>query len=132
MQISRSRQCLGHKIGGTVLLAASRLTAACAPVAAPAANGTVGPRVYFVTPADGGELDSPVAATFAVQDFTVEPAGGAKEGHAHLHFGQGQMGAALDLAPGEHTLCPQAADGNHIALAGEGMAQTHAPGRGEL
>ena len=34
----------------------------------------------------------------------------------HLHFGQAQTTATLDLEPGEHTLCLQAADGSHTAL----------------
>lgn len=42
---------------------------------------------------------------------------------AHLHDGQGQLEAELTLAPGAHTLCLQAADGNHVALAGDGMTQ---------
>jgi hypothetical protein len=41
----------------------------------------------------------------------------------HLHYGKGQMEAELVLPPGTHTLCLQAADGAHIALAGEGMTQ---------
>jgi hypothetical protein len=41
----------------------------------------------------------------------------------HLHFGHGQLEAELELAPGAHTLCLQAADGAHVALAGAGMTQ---------
>lgn len=41
----------------------------------------------------------------------------------HLHFGKGQTEATLELTPGEHTLCLQAADGAHTALAGEGATQ---------
>jgi hypothetical protein len=41
----------------------------------------------------------------------------------HLHYGKGQLEAELALPPGLHTLCLQAADGAHIALAGEGMTQ---------
>jgi hypothetical protein len=41
----------------------------------------------------------------------------------HLHYGKGQLEAELTLSPGTHTLCLQAADGAHIALAGEGMTQ---------
>jgi hypothetical protein len=34
------------------------------------------------------------------------------------------MEAELALAPGKHTLCLQAADGNHVALDGAGMIHT--------
>ena len=40
-----------------------------------------------------------------------------------LPYGQGQLEADLELSPGTHTLCLQAADGAHVALAGEGMTQ---------
>ena len=41
----------------------------------------------------------------------------------HLHCGEGQLEADLELVPGPHTLCLQAADGQHTALRGEGMTQ---------
>ena len=41
----------------------------------------------------------------------------------HLHFGKAQTEAELGLAPGTYTLCLQAADGEHTALAGNGMTQ---------
>jgi hypothetical protein len=71
--------------------------------------------------------------------FTVEQAGEVREGAghfhlmvdsgcvatgqeipedgAHLHFGDGATQTELELPAGEHTLCLQAGDGNHIALA---------------
>ena len=74
----------------------------------------------------------------AVGGLTIEPAGEVHHGAGHLHlmidapcvepgqliprddnhrhFGQGQTGANLDLAPGEHTLCLQTGDGAHTAL----------------
>jgi hypothetical protein len=39
----------------------------------------------------------------------------------HRHFGDGSTEADLELSPGRHTLCLQAADGAHIALEGAGM-----------
>lgn len=126
--------------GAIVLLAL--VLAGCAPVAAPAASA---PRVFFTNVEDGASVTSPVKLTMSGEGFTIEPAGAvnAGAGHlhimvdapcvepglgipkddAHLHYGQGQMEAELALAPGRHTLCLQAADGNHIALAGDGMSQ---------
>ncbi len=110
----------------------------------PAAPALSGPRVFFVEPADGAEVTSPVTVKFGAEEFTVEPAGEAVKpahGHlhvmvdtdcipaaqgipndeTHLHYGKAQMEAEIELSPGEHTLCLQAADSNHVALAGEGM-----------
>ena len=117
-------------------LAAAALLAACAP-AAPAA------KVAFVEPSSGAAVSSPLLVKMTTQNFTVEPAGEVKAGaghlhiivdqdcvaagqvipkdDAHLHYGQGQLEAQLDLAPGQHTLCLQAADGAHVALPGAGM-----------
>ncbi|MCC6190423.1 MAG: DUF4399 domain-containing protein [Anaerolineales bacterium] len=113
------------------------LAAACQGAAGAAA------RVRFSAPADGSTVSGPVHVTFAAESFTVEPAGEVKAGaghlhimvdtdcltagtvipndETHLHYGKAQLEAELDLAPGPHTLCLQAADGAHTALAGEGM-----------
>lgn len=111
---------------------------------APAAPTVSGPRIFFVEPADGAAVSSPVRVKFGAAEFTVEPAGEAVKpdhGHlhvmvdtgcippqqgipndeTHLHYGKAQMEAQIELSPGEHTLCLQAADSNHVALAGEGM-----------
>ena len=83
--------------------------------------------------------------TMQAENFTIEPAGERKPGaghlhiivdaecikpgqdipkdETHLHYGEGQLEADLDLTPGTHTLCLQAGDGQHIALRGEGMTQ---------
>ena len=77
--------------------------------------------------------------------FTIEPAGEVKAGaghlhiivdaacvaagqivpadDSHLHYGKAQTEATLELTPGTHTLCLQAADGVHTALASEGATQ---------
>ncbi|RIK40769.1 MAG: rod shape-determining protein RodA [Chloroflexi bacterium] len=112
--------------------------------AAQPAQVSSGPRVFFVEPASGAEVSSPVTVKFGAEGFTVEPAGEAVKpdhGHlhvmvdtdcipaaqgipndeTHLHYGKAQMEAEIELSPGEHTLCLQAADSNHVALAGEGM-----------
>jgi hypothetical protein len=112
----------------------------------PAAATSDAVRIYFVEPADGAEVASPLKVVFGADNFIVEPASeGSKAGHGHLHvmvdteciaagqgipkdethlhYGKAQMEAELELAAGQHTLCLQAADGNHIALDGEGMTQ---------
>ena len=103
------------------------------------------PRVFFSSPADGATLASPVHVTLGSENFTVEPAGAVKAGAGHLHimvdtpclsagstipkdaqhlhYGKAQMEADLELTPGQHTLCLQAADGAHTALAGAGLTQ---------
>lgn len=96
------------------------------------------PSVAFLEPAKGATVTSPVAVELAAFNFTVEPAGEVREGAGHLHvmvdvpclapgevipkddqhvhLGTGQTETELTLAPGEHTLCLQAADGIHTAL----------------
>jgi hypothetical protein len=121
--------------------------AACvqsAPTGDQVAATTSEPRVFFVEPTHQTEVSSPVTLKFGAANFTVEAAGGAiQPGHGHLHvmvdtdcisagqgipqdethlhFGKGQLETQLELPPGEHTLCLQAADGNHVALEGAGM-----------
>lgn len=109
--------------------------AACAPAA----------QVSFVEPQNGATVSSPVRVKMAAQGLRVEPAGAvtAGAGHMHImidtacvapgqvvpnddlhkHFGKAQLETELTLAPGAHTLCLQAADGAHMALAGQGMTQ---------
>jgi hypothetical protein len=123
------------------LFALSLLLAACQ-------GNSTEPRVRFSQPADNAAVSSPVRVIMSAENFTVEPAGdgtiheGAGHLHimvdtpciaagqtipkdeTHLHFGDGSTETELALAPGEHTLCLQAADGAHTALAGEGMTHT--------
>ena len=109
-------------------------------------SNTANPRVRFTEPADGATAASPVKVVMAAENFTVEPAGDIHEGaghlhimvdtpclppgeviprdEQHLHYGDGSTEAAVELTPGTHTLCLQAADGAHIALAGDGMTHT--------
>lgn len=116
-----------------------------AGLSARAASGAGQARVFFTSPSDGATVTSPVKVTMGVENFLVEPAGPVKAGAghlhimvdtecgaagavvpadaAHLHYGKGQLEAELALLPGTHTLCLQAADGAHIALAGAGMKQ---------
>ena len=140
-----ARSLLPRSSGLALAAAAALLLSACVPVTAPAASPPA-PRVYFVEPQAGATVASPVHVVMAAENFTVEPAGEVKPGaghlhivvdgecaapgdavpkdDTHLHFGKGQLEADLELAPGEHTLCLQAADGAHVALAGDGMTQT--------
>ncbi len=107
------------------------LAAACSPDS--------GESVRFATPLDGDSVTSPVTVEMIAENFVVEPAAnGVTAGHGHLHimidtpcveprltvppddqhlhFGKGQTSAVLDLDPGRHFLCLQAADGSHTAL----------------
>lgn len=110
-----------------------------------AACGSNNPEVSFQSPKDGQTVNTPVHVSMQAENFTIEPAGEIKEGAGHLHimvdvpcldegevipkddnhlhFGDGSTAADLSLAPGEHTLCLQAADGAHTALPGEGTTQ---------
>jgi hypothetical protein len=96
------------------------------------------PSVAFLEPAAGATVTSPVHLALAAYNFTVEPAGAVHPdaGHLHVmvdvpcvdpgqaipkdeqhvHLGAGQTETDLTLAPGDHTLCLQAADGQHTAL----------------
>jgi len=106
-------------------------------IAAPA-----GAKVKFVAPVAGAKVTGPavdgkvaVSVSMGVENIAVKPAGApeAGSGHhhilidapaeplgtvvpkddTHLHFGQGQTEATLQLAPGKHTLTLQFADGIH-------------------
>jgi hypothetical protein len=137
-----------------LIVTLSLFVSACAPVAqapaAPAAaepTASAEPRVYFVEPVDGATVPRPVKVVMAAENFVIEPASeivaegrghlhimvdtpcveagqGVPKDETHLHYGQGQLEAELELAPGQHTLCLQAADGLHVALPGDGMTQT--------
>ncbi len=126
-------------------VALTLLTGACAPIAGNAPAQAESPRVFFVGLTEGAKVSSPLQVAMAAEDFTVEAAGEVKPGaghlhimvdepcvdpgqgvpkdETHLHYGKGQLEAELVLAPGNHSLCLQAADGNHVALAGDGMTQ---------
>jgi hypothetical protein len=96
-----------------------------------------GAKVFFVEPADGAELSSPVMVKFGLEGMEVKPAGQLDEGtghhhivigavgvaggeqvpsdDTHIHYGGGQTEAELELEPGEYSLTMQFADGNHIS-----------------
>ncbi len=103
------------------------------------------PKVSFQSPEDGATVSSPIPVIMQAENFIVEEAGEVHNGAGHLHimidtpcvtagqvipkddnhwhFGDGSTEVDLELAAGTHTLCLQAADGTHVALAGNGMTQ---------
>lgn len=113
---------------------------AAAPVAAmPRTPSPAGARVFFVSPADGSTVSSPVHVEFGIEGMTVVAAGvnEADSGHHHLlidtglpdpglpipkdenhmHFGDGSTATELNLAPGSHTL--QLLLGDHLHIPHE-------------
>ena len=108
--------------------------------------GDESPSVGFGIPADGETVTSPFAVAMQATGLVVEPSGEVNEGAGHfhilvntdftpageiiptddrhLHYGQGQTIATLDLGPGEHTLRLQFADGLHTALEGDQYRDT--------
>jgi hypothetical protein len=96
-----------------------------------------GARVYFVSPANGAVVESPVTVRFGLSNMGVAPAGVNVEGtgHHHLlidvetlpdlttsmpsseqlrHFGKGQTEVQLELSPGVHSL--QLLMGNYLHI----------------
>ncbi|ANW50518.1 Rod shape-determining protein RodA [Burkholderia pseudomallei] len=103
-------------------------------------------RVYFVEPADGASVSSPVHVKFGLEgDIVLRPAGDMTPhtGHHHLlidgkpvargdvipandhslHFGKPQTETEVKLSPGRHTLTLQFGDGAHRSYGPE-MSQT--------
>jgi hypothetical protein len=101
-----------------------------------------GAKVSFLEPADGAKIEGPlengkitVQVKMGAENIAVKPAGAVEAGSGHhhilidaepiaagmpvpkddqhLHFGKGQTEATLALAPGEHVLSLQFADGIH-------------------
>lgn len=124
-------------IRSTILTMA--LALAVPALAADRAPAPAGAAVYFITPADGETVSSPVTIRFGLKGMGVAPAGSDKPntGHHHLlidtpglppldepipanehhkHFGGGQTEVTLDLPPGTHTLQLMLADQNHISF----------------
>lgn len=102
-----------------------------------------GAKVFFVSPQDGATVTSPVKIQMGVEGMEVQPAGKIQDGsgHHHIvidadpiakgtlvpadeqhkHFGKGQTETELTLAPGQHTLQLQFANGVHLSY-GEQMS----------
>ena len=103
-------------------------------------TATLTPTVRFVSPTDGATVAGRFVVTMAAIALTVEPAGAINPaaGHfhilvdtdfvpagdiiindtQHIHYGKGQLTTTLELAPGEHVLRLQFANGAHVALDG--------------
>lgn len=102
--------------------------------------------VFFRNIKDGETVSSPLKVEMGVTGMTVDSAGVVKAGSGHhhilidagdslpagtvvpadaqhLHFGNAQTEAELDLSPGKHTLTLQFADGLHRSYGGQ-MAAT--------
>lgn len=95
-----------------------------------------GVSLFFVTPADGATVSSPVHIEFGLEGMAVAKAGdnSPNSGHHHLlvdtglpdlgmpipadknhiHFGDGSTSTDLELAPGQHTLQLLLGDYLHI------------------
>ncbi|MCG8322214.1 MAG: DUF4399 domain-containing protein [Cytophagales bacterium] len=109
------------------------------------AESKVAPEVFFILPKNGDTVSSPVKITMGVRGMEVEPAGQINEGKGHhhliingsyiekgkvvpadsthIHYGKGQTEVELELAPGNHTITMQFADGVHVSY-GESMSRT--------
>lgn len=117
-----------------ILIAASALMAETVFARTPAPAGAA---VYFISPANGAVVTSPVTVKFGLKGIGVAPAGvdNPKTGHHHLlidvaklpamdspvpadanhkHFGGGQTETTVELAPGTHTLQLLLGDMSHI------------------
>src|SRR6185369_15108269 len=110
------------------------------PVALP--DVPTGAKIAFLEPTDGAKIEGPlengkvsVQVKMSADNILVKPAGAVEAGSGHhhilidaepvaagmpvpkddqhLHFGKGQTEATVPLAPGEHVLSLQFADGIH-------------------
>lgn len=104
------------------------------PTTAPA-----GTKVYFIAPANGATVSSPVTVVMGLSGMGIAPAGTQMEatGHHHLlidkptvdlalplpvseqiaHFGKGQTETTITLKPGTHTLQLVLGDWKHQPFA---------------
>ena len=108
-----------------------------APAALPRTASPDAALVYFLAPANGATVTSPVTVRFGLRGMGVAPAGVTvpNTGHHHLlidvtdlppdnlpipndathrHFGAGQTETELTLEPGKHTLQLVLGDAAHI------------------
>ncbi len=104
--------------------------------ALPRMPSAAGARAFFITPADGETVSSPVIIEFGIEGMQVVKAGDDTpySGHHHLlidtglpdlgqpiaadakhvHFGDGSTTTELSLDPGEHTLQLLLGDHRHL------------------
>jgi hypothetical protein len=119
------------------VLAAGLLATAAVADRTPAPTGA---EVYFIAPANGAKVHSPVTVKFGLKGMGIAPAGVKFDntGHHHLlidtelstlnldtalpvndkvvHFGKGQTETTLTLTPGKHTLELVLGDYQHLAF----------------
>ncbi len=111
---------------------ATDTTQMVAPLPDVAANA----KVFFKNLKNGETVKSPLKVEFGVEGIALDTAGAVKAGSGHhhllidagdsiaagtvvpkdsthLHFGKAQTGTEIKLAPGDHTLTLQYADGIH-------------------
>lgn len=132
-QVSKTRIALAAAV---VSLGAGVGLAGMAMADAQRTPSPAGAEVYFVAPADGATVTSPVTVKFGLKGMGIAPAGITFEntGHHHLiidadlppvgapiptdaqhvHFGKGQTETTLELKPGKHTLQLLLGDFGHI------------------
>ena len=118
---------------------------ASAPAADASHEGHVGGKVFFVQPANGSTVKSPVQFVFGSEQFTIAavPAGEVTTvrsgtGHFHLgvdtdclpvgevipkadpwiHFGDGKNTIEMQLTAGPHRFAVQVGDDKHATMAG--------------
>lgn len=112
-----------------------------APEATPDGDMGVGAQqvaATFAQPEDGATVTSPVQVEMQAAGVEIAPTAAAAEGaghfhiavdtdcvpegqtipkdESHQHFGDGSTTTTLELEPGEHTLCLQVGDNNHVAV----------------
>jgi hypothetical protein len=111
-------------------------SAVAEPASLPRTSSPQGAGVFFISPADGDTVTSPVTVEFGITNMNVVKAGemAADSGHHHLlidtglpnpdmpipadaqhrHFGDASTSTELTLEPGQHTLQLIFADYLHI------------------
>ena len=138
-------------LAGAIMLAACNSEPAkpaeSAPASAPpaAAAASSSPKVFFVEPADGATVKSPVHLKFGIQGMEISPvpAGdvtAARPGMVHhhvgvdtdclppgtaipkaapwVHFGKGDAEMDMQLPPGQHKLALEVGDDMHVTQPG--------------
>lgn len=110
--------------------------AAAEPPAIPRTASADGASVFFIMPADGATVSSPISIEFGIAGMDVVKAGDNQphSGHHHLlidtglpdlelpipadeqhvHFGDGSSSTEITLSPGDHTLQMLLGDHLHI------------------
>ncbi len=121
-------------------------SAAAEAESTPAPEEAVEPDVFFRQPTGNAIVPPTFVVKMGALGVAVEPSGEVNPGaghmhilvdtdfipsgeiiptdEQHLHFGDASLEAELTLAPGEHTLHLQFADGAHAALEGEQFRDT--------